>query len=101
MSPLYTVFRPIRVDAPYLEHFFETVYWHRYMKLNGDSGARADRFAIADAIFFAMPVPVPEIPEQTAIGNFFRALDERIAATSSKTKKLRTLKQAYLQQMFV
>jgi len=43
---------------------------------------------------------VPQIPEQTAIGSFFRTLDEILAATQRKVAGLKQLKAAYLQQMF-
>ena len=44
---------------------------------------------------------VPHIEEQTAIGNFFRNLDEQITAQQNKWDKLKQLKAAYLQKMFV
>ena len=47
MSPLYTVFRTHDIDHLYLEFYFKTTRWHRFMKLNGDSGARFDRFTIS------------------------------------------------------
>jgi len=42
----------------------------------------------------------PTLPEQTAIGTFFRTLDELRAATQRKVTLLKQLKAAYLQQMF-
>lgn len=49
MSPLYTVFRLTdAVDGTYLSHFFKTNGWHGFMKLEGNSGARSDRFSIGD-----------------------------------------------------
>ena len=53
MSPLYFVFRITNsnIDLNFLETFFNTNTWHKFMKLNGDSGARADRFAIKDSTF--------------------------------------------------
>lgn len=74
MSPLYYVFRVIEGDRTY---HFESVYWHEFMKMNGDNGARSDRFNIKDSVFEEMPVPFPSVAEQTLIGNFFRNLDEQ------------------------
>lgn len=34
MSPLYTVFRTHDIDNLYLEFYFKTTKWHRFMKLN-------------------------------------------------------------------
>ncbi len=64
MSPLYYVFRTHSIDNNYLEKYFDTVYWHHFMELNGDTGARADRFAIKDSIFVEMPIPYPSTEEQ-------------------------------------
>ena len=46
-------------------------------------------------------VLLPSKSEQTAIGNFFRNLDDQITAQQTKTEHLQQLKKAYLQQMFV
>ncbi|HFR3654274.1 TPA: restriction endonuclease subunit S, partial [Streptococcus suis] len=46
MSPLYTIFRFSDIHLDFVEKYFDTTIWHRYMELNGDSGARSDRFAI-------------------------------------------------------
>ena len=42
----------------------------------------------------------PTIPEQTAIGNFFRNIDDTIALHHQKIDSLHKLKHAYLQKMF-
>lgn len=70
MSPLYTVFRTRDIDALYLEHYFKSHHWHQYMFLNGDSGARSDRFSIKDFVFMEMPIAVPCKVEQMRIGSF-------------------------------
>ena len=75
MSPLYTVFRPHNIDKTYLEYYFKSKYWHSFMQLNGDSGARSDRFSIKDSIFFEMRLPIPDIEEQQKIGTFFSVLN--------------------------
>ena len=85
MSPLYTVFRLTdAVDGTYLSHFFKTNGWHGFMKLEGNSGARSDRFSIGDATFFEMPIPVPSSSEQHAIGSFFSRLDSLITLHQRK-----------------
>jgi type I restriction enzyme S subunit len=43
----------------------------------------------------------PSLPEQAAIGGFFRAFDEQIADFTAKLEQLRQLKAAYLQKMFI
>ena len=103
MSPLYFVFRVVNsnIDLDFLETFFDTNTWHKFMRLNGDSGARADRFAIKDSIFLKMPIVFPSITEQQAIGAYFSNLDNLINSHQEKISQLETLKKKLLQDMFV
>ncbi|MDK6636099.1 restriction endonuclease subunit S [Streptococcus mitis] len=103
MSPLYFVFRVVNlnIDLDFLETFFNTNTWHKFMKLNGDSGARADRFAIKDSIFLQMPIVLPSISEQQAIGAYFSNLDDLINSHQEKISQLETLKKKLLQDMFI
>ncbi|MEH8023460.1 restriction endonuclease subunit S [Gallibacterium anatis] len=79
MSPLYFIFRvSSNIDLDFLDSFFSTNLWHLFMKLNGDSGARADRIAIKDKIFMEMPISFPTLSEQQKIGNLFKQLDRLI-----------------------
>ena len=103
MSPLYFIFRVVNsnIDLDFLETFFDTNIWHKFMKLNGDSGARADRFAIKDSIFLKMPIVFPSITEQQAIGAYFSNLDDLINSQQEKIYQLETLKKKLLQDMFI
>lgn len=100
MSPLYTVFKTHDVDESYLEWFFKSSYWHKFMYFNGDTGARSDRFAIKDAVFFDMPIPTPKIEEQRKVGIFLTELDNHITLHQCKSDALRELKKGVLQRMF-
>ena len=102
MSPLYTVFRASNVDLGFLEWYFQSNHWHRYMKLNGDSGARADRIAIKDSTFFEMPIKTPvNIKEQVLIGETLEKFNQYITLHQRKLDHLQLQKKALLQQMFV
>ena len=101
MSPLYYVFRVAAGNLTFIEKYFESVYWHEFMKLNGDNGVRADRFNIKDSVFEEMPIPFPSLSEQKAIGELFHNLDNQIIAQQIKLNNLKQLKSAYLQKMFV
>lgn len=46
-------------------------------------------------------ITIPDIKEQTKIGNFFKLLDKKIALEQRKLEKLNNIKQAYLNEMFV
>lgn len=84
ISPLYTVFRTHGVDNLYLEFYFKTTSWHKFMKLNGDSGARFDRFTISSTQFMEIPIPFPNKEEQIKIGKYFDALDYLITLHQRK-----------------
>ena len=100
MSPLYYVFRTYDVDKTYLEYYFSSNNWHRFMILNGDTGARSDRFAIKDSVFREMPIPTPLEEEQIKIGNFFKQLDNTIEFHEQELDTLKQTKQGFLQKMF-
>ena len=85
VSPLYYVFRTYNISSTYLEHYFSTTGWHRFMKLNGDSGARADRFSVKDSVFEKMPLPYPSISEQEKVGSFLTAFDTLITLHQRKS----------------
>ena len=101
MSPLYTVFRTHDIDNLYLEFYFKTTKWHRFMKLNGDSGARFDRFTISSTQFMEMPIPYPTLEEQQKIGEYFDSLDHLITLHQQKCDELRNIKKFMLQNMFI
>ena len=101
MSPLYTVFRVHDIADLYLEYYFKTTNWHRFMKLNGDSGARFDRFTISSTQFMEMPIPYPEVEEQKKIGAYFEHIDHLITLHQQKCDDLKNLKKYMLQNMFV
>ncbi|WGE86314.1 restriction endonuclease subunit S [Actinobacillus equuli] len=46
-------------------------------------------------------ISVPSLKEQTAIGNFFKQLDDTIASHQREVEKYQKIKQAYLEKMFV
>ena len=101
MSPLYTVFRTHDIDNLYLEFYFKTTKWHRFMKLNGDSGARFDRFTISSTQFMEMPIPYPTLEEQQKIGEYFDSFDNFITLHQRKCEELKNIKKFMLQNMFV
>ena len=101
ISPLYTVFSvDASVDKTYLEHYFKTSRWHDFMFLEGNSGARSDRFSISDATFFEMPICSPEISEQRAIAKWLETADSLVTLHQRKLTKLHTIKKALLEKMF-
>lgn len=101
MSPLYYVFKPYDIDLDYLEWYFQTTCWHAFMRFNGNSGARSDRYAITDKIFKEMPIFMPQdIAEQKRIGKYFSELDHLITLHQRKCDEIKEIKKFMLQNMF-
>ena len=101
MSPLYTVFRVHDIDSIYLEYFFKTSRWHSFMRFNGDSGVRSDRFSIKTELFYKMPIPITKYCEQVKIGKYFSQLDNLISLHQRKLEKLKNIKKSMLEKMFI
>ncbi|UXR89236.1 restriction endonuclease subunit S [Staphylococcus epidermidis] len=100
MSPLYTVFSTKLSIKSFLEYYFKTTKWHKFMKLNGDSGARSDRFTIKQSLFVKMPIVLPSEQEQEKIGKFFSKLDQQIELEEKKLELLEQQKRGYMQKIF-
>ncbi|MBT9051126.1 hypothetical protein BTJ19_09235 [Lactobacillus delbrueckii subsp. bulgaricus] len=71
------------------------------MYQNGDTGARADRFAIKDSTFMSMPIKVPSLEEQHKLALAFQKLDQTITLHDQKLNLLKLVKQSLLQNMFI
>jgi len=102
MSPLYTVFRlnDEYEDNEYIEHYFNSPFWHRYMSSVANYGARHDRMNITNDDLFNMPIPFPPLPEQQKIAEILGAQDKLIELQARKIEQLQALKKACLQRMF-
>ena len=102
MSPLYLIFRVNGINKDFLSYYFKTTLWHNYMKLEGNTGARFDRLAISDEQFFNMPIYYSkDEEEQTAIASYFTNLDRQITLHTQRLEKLKQIKAACLDEMFV
>ncbi len=76
MSPLYSVFR--FHDENYLcfmEHYFNTALWHRYMHSVANTGARHDRMNISIEDFMGLPLPWPCLEEARKIVEFIDVIN--------------------------
>lgn len=100
MSPLYTVFRFKSEDINFLEHFFNTTIWHKYLKSVANYGARFDRMAISTEDFYSMPILLPTLAEQQKIADCLSELDEMISAQQQKVEALKEHKKGLMQKLF-
>lgn len=101
MSPLYCIFSVNNINKTYLEYFFQTNLWHKYIYINGNAGARFDRLSITDENFFNMPILTPSTEEQQKIASYFCNLDKQISLQTQRLEKLKQIKAACLDKMFV
>lgn len=101
MSPLYLVFRfNSEMDLNFLEYYFQSSKWYPFMYKNGDSGARADRFAIKNSVLMNMTINVPTLDQQKRIGKILLLLENNIALHQRKLNLLNQLKKGMLQKLF-
>jgi type I restriction enzyme S subunit len=102
MSPLYTIFRfKNEYVLDYLELYFGTTQWHRYMNSIANIGARHDRMNITMGDFFNLPIPIPSKDEMEKIVGFIQSLNKNVDLVAQQLKQTQTFKKGLLQQMFV
>lgn len=102
VSPLYYVFRVTGFNKSFLDIYFHTNVWHKFMKDNGNTGARFDRLSISNELFYEMPIYCPrDENEQQQIASYFTSLDKQIALQTQRLEKLKQIKAACLDKMFV
>lgn len=100
MSPLYTILKPKIGDFSFLENYFQTRYWHRYMFKIANYGARHDRMNILQNDFMRLPVPFPTSPEQKKITSFLSSVDGWIENLYAQRNTLQDYKKGIMQKIF-
>jgi len=101
MSPLYTVFKLKNdiINDIYIEYYFLSSAWYRYMKSIANYGARHDRMSITDDNFFAMPIIFPSLPEQQAIANVLTTADREIELLKKELEQQKQIKKYLMQKL--
>ena len=102
VSPAYTVVTPsVDVDTDFFGYLFKTDDVIRLFKLNSQ-GLTSDNWNLKYPAFSRICVSYPESKEeQQAIATFFRSLDRKIALETARLEKLKQIKLACLDKMFV
>ncbi len=104
LSTLYIVFSiDNSVSSDYITHFFDTTLWHKEIAERAEEGARNHGLLnIATSDFFDIDIWMPDsIKEQQSIASFFTSLDRQIALQTQRLEKLKQIKAACLDKMFV
>lgn len=102
VSPAYTVVTPsVDVDTDFFGYLFKTDDVIRLFKLNSQ-GLTSDNWNLKYPAFSRICVSYPESKEeQQAIAAYFRSLDRKIALETARLEKLKQIKRACLDKMFV
>jgi type I restriction enzyme S subunit len=100
VSPLYTVFRPkSNEQIKFLEYFFKSTKWLKYMMAIANYGARHDRMNVTSDDFFDMPIPMPENQERQKIAEILTTCDEVIIKQEELIKEKEQLKKGLMQKL--
>ena len=101
ISPLYYVFRVLNINTAFIEWYFKTTCWHKFMYQHGDSGARSDRFSIKDNELKKLPIKLPaDDMEQEKIAKTLTSLDNTLQLHERKCEELALIKKVLLQKLF-
>ncbi|MGK4016661.1 restriction endonuclease subunit S, partial [Ligilactobacillus salivarius] len=101
ISPLYYVFRVLNISTVFIEWYFKTTCWYKFMYQHGDSGARSDRFSIKDNELKKLPIKLPaDDMEQEKIAKTLTSLDNTLQLHERKCEELTLIKKSLLQKLF-
>ena len=81
-----------KINNIFLKQFYSIVKW------SGIEGSTIKR--LYNENILNTEIALPTLPEQEAIGTFFSTLDQQITLHQRKLDKLKSVKQAYLSEMF-
>lgn len=87
------------IDAKFLLEYVMRREFYEYQGLIANGSRKAKRIHPED--FLVMPVRIPYLEEQRAIGTYFSNLDNLINSYQEKISQLETLKKKLLQDMFI
>ena len=87
------------IDPKFLLEYVMRREFYEYQGLIANGSRKAKRIHPED--FLVMPVRIPSLEEQQAIGSYFSNLDNLINSHQEKISKLETLKKKLLQDMFI
>lgn len=102
VSPAYTVITPYEdVNSSFFACYFKTTQMIEKFRLHSQ-GLTKDTWNLKFPAFSKIAVTYPQgINEQRAIASYFTALDRRIALQTQRLEKLKQIKAACLDKMFV
>lgn len=103
VSPLYTCLRQKMdgVSADYLEWYFASNAWHRYIYNNGaQGGARHDRVGMTNDLMKGIPVGIPSVEEQNKISELLDSVTSLISTLTEEVRLWEEKKKGVMQKIF-
>lgn len=92
------VVKDSNIDVKYLYQYLAAPYLMNYVSKRATGGTIKH---LNQNILVDFPIYFPEYKEQKTIGNFLEKLDKSISLQQQKLDKLKDLKKAYLNELFV
>lgn len=100
-SPLYSIFRAKQTtNTNFIERYFESSFWHGYMKRVSNQGARHDRLNLLDEDFYKMPIPQPKVEEQEKIAEILSCCDKVIELKENLLIEKKQEKKYLMQKLY-
>ena len=103
VSTLYAVYTPMDwVCSEYINYYFEPSFrMNKYIHPLVNKGAKND-MKVSDENVLKGKIYIPkDIAEQEKIASFFKSLDKQISLQEARLEKLKQIKSACLDKMFV
>jgi type I restriction enzyme S subunit len=102
VSPAYTVVMPVDgIDSKFFSYMFKTLPMIKLFRLHSQ-GLTSDTWNLKYPAFSKIKVLYPkDIIEQQKIASFFTSLDKQISLQEQRLEKLKQIKSACLDKMFV
>lgn len=94
---VYRMFNFKDINAKYFYYLFSQKFYKRVMSMTAKSSVDSVRLDMISK----MMIETPSIEEQQAIASYFTSLDRQISLQSQRLEKLKQIKSACLDKMFV
>ena len=102
ISPLYTcLVLKADINPSYLAWYFRSDAWHRYIYDNGSQGVRHDRVSMTDDLLMGIPVMFPNHTKQLFYANMLDKIEVRLQTAQKELTLLTSMKDGYVQQLFI
>jgi len=88
----------INILGKYFYYYFSTMFYERAMSMTAKATVDSIRLEMISEMNIMMPI---SLDEQSKIAGFFSELDDLIAKTEQQINKLKNIKRACLDKMFV